>query len=166
MEHRGGLAVLVASSLLLSAPVYAGHARPGLWNSTVVIDLGGQDPKMTADQAARMDTMGIKMPGRAQPLTSKMCLTPADAAADTPPKRPGCTYQNIKWTGNSATGSYVCKGLMNGSGKFSVSYSSDKHYEGTTTFVGDPIQGQSTKAQTKFTGEWVSDNCGNVKPIP
>lgn len=152
--------------LLMVAPAIAGHARPGLWNSTVIIDLGGTDPQMSADQVARMDTMGIKMPGKAKPLTSKMCLTPADAAADTPPKRPGCLYQNIRWNGPSATGEYVCKGLMNGSGKFNVAYSSDKHYEGSTTFVGDPVQGRSTKANTRFSGDWVSDDCGTVKPIP
>jgi hypothetical protein len=121
---------------------------------------------MSADQAARMNDMGIKMPGKAQPLLSKMCLTPADAAADTPPKRTGCTYQKIVWKGMSATGEYVCKGLMNGSGKFSVTYTSDKHYEGTTTFIGQPVDGKTTKAFTRFTGDWASEDCGNVKPIP
>jgi len=157
------VAVLCALSVV---PAWAGHARPGLWNSTVIVDLGGRDPKMTADQASRMNSMGIQMPGKAQPIVSKMCLTPADAAADTPPKRTGCTYQNIKWKGQSATGEYVCKGLMNGSGKFNVTYANDKHYDGTTTFVGDPIQGKSATAFTKFSGEWVAADCGNVKPIP
>jgi hypothetical protein len=158
--------LLAAMALALTTPALAGHARPGLWNSTVIVDLGGQDPQMTADQIAHMNSMGIKMPGKAQPMTSKMCLTPADAAADTPPKRPGCTYQNIKWNGASATGEYVCRGLMNGGGKFSVTYASDKHYEGTTTFIGDPVQGKSTKAFTKFSGDWVSADCGAVKPVP
>jgi hypothetical protein len=27
-------------------PALAGHARPGLWNSTVILDLGGTDPQM------------------------------------------------------------------------------------------------------------------------
>lgn len=161
-----GILTGAALVVLLAAPAIAGHARPGLWNSTVIIDLGGADPQMSADQMARMDSMGINMPGRAKAMTSKMCLTPADAAADTPPKRPGCVYQNIHWTGQSATGEYVCRGLMNGSGKFSVTYSSDKHYEGTTTFVGDPMQGKSTKANTKFSGDWVSNNCGVIKPTP
>jgi hypothetical protein len=151
--------------ILTIAPAIAGHARPGLWSSTVILDLGGADPQMSGDQMARMDSMGIKMPGKAKPLTSKMCLTPADAAADTPPKRAGCVYQNIRWNGQSATGEYVCKGLMNGSGRFSVMYSSDRHYEGSTTFVGDPVQGKSARANTKFSGDWVSDDCGTVKPV-
>jgi hypothetical protein len=164
---KAGIPSMLIAALVLSAsPALAGHARPGLWTSTVTIDLGGQDPQMSADQAARMNSMGIKMPGKAQPIVSKMCLTPADAAADTPPKRTGCTYQNIHWNGMSATGEYVCKGLMNGSGKFSVTYQSDKHYEGTTTFVGAPIQGKSAHAFTRFTGEWLSDDCGTVKPSP
>lgn len=156
----------MAALVFTAAPALAGHARPGLWNSTVVLDLGGHDPQMSADQSARMNSMGVQMPGRAQPMISKMCLTPADAAADTPPKRAGCIYQGIKWAGNSATGGYVCKGLMNGSGKFTVTYASDRHYEGSTTFVGDPVQGKSAKAFTKFSGDWVSPDCGNVKPVP
>ncbi len=167
MAKRFGTCVVVALPVLLAATAaFAGHARPGLWSSSVTIDLGGQDPQMSADQAARMNSMGIKMPGKAQPLVSKMCLTAADAAADTPPKRTGCTYQNIKWKGMSATGEYICRGLMNGSGKFAVTYSNDKHYEGSTTFVGDPVQGKSAKAYTRFTGEWLADDCGTVKPVP
>jgi len=159
--------ILLAGVLLLGAsPALAGHARPGLWTSTVTVDLGGENPQMSAAEEARMNAMGIKIPGKARPMISRMCLTPEDAAADTPPKRTGCTYNNIHWTGQSATGAYVCKGLMNGSGKFEVTYSNDKHYEGTTTFVGDAVQGKSTKAHTKFTGDWVSDDCGTVKPVP
>jgi hypothetical protein len=166
-HYRNSLLVLFSiAALAVGSPALAGHALPGLWNSTVVVDLGGQTPHMSDDQVASMNSMGIKMPGKAQPMISKMCLTPADAAADTPPKRVGCIYQNIKWRGPSATGEYVCKGLMNGSGKFSVTYAGNKHYEGETTFVGDPVQGKSATAFTKFTGDWVSADCGAVKPVP
>jgi hypothetical protein len=119
---------------------------------------------MPADQAAQMGGMSLDTPGKAKPVTAKVCISPADAAADTPPKRPGCTYQNIRWVGAGATGEFVCKGLMNGSGKFSVTYSSNKHYEGTSNFTSAPVQGKVTTAATKFSGDWQSADCGQVKP--
>lgn len=110
-----------------------------------------------------MPAMGAKPP---TPVPTKVCLTPEMAEADTPPKRPGCTYQNIKWQGPRGTGSFVCKGIMSGSGNFAVTYTSDKHYEGTTTFASEPVQGKSMKAKTTFSGTWLSADCGAVKPIP
>ena len=69
-----------AGLILMITPALAGHARPGLWNSTVILDLGGTDPQMSADQMARMDSMGIKMPGMGgQSIDSKTCVTPQDA---------------------------------------------------------------------------------------
>jgi hypothetical protein len=109
--------------------------------------------------------MGLA-PEKPKPVTTKVCVSPADAAADTPPKRPGCTYQDIRWTGARGTGELVCKGLMNGSGKFSVTYTSNKHYEGSTNFVSAPIQGKVTTANTKFSGDWLAADCGAVKPAP
>ena len=160
MKPSIGLAALVAAGIVLSASAAsAGHARPGLWNSLMTVTVENQN----ATGVPAMPAMGGKPPA---PVPTKVCLTPEMAAADTPPKRPGCIYQNIKLQGSRGTGSFVCKGIMSGSGNFTVTYTSDKHYEGTTTFASEPVQGKSMKAKTTFSGTWLSADCGAVKPVP
>jgi hypothetical protein len=150
------------AALGTASPAFAGHALPGLWSSTVTVEVAGS--QTSSGQAAQMSGMGLPAPEKPKPVTTKICISPADAAADTPPKRPGCTYQNIRWSGASGTGELVCQGLMNGSGKFNVTYTSNKHYEGSTNFVSAPIQGKITTANTKFSGDWLAADCGPVKP--
>jgi len=149
-----------AGCVLAASAANAGHARPGLWNSITVIALEGQSNGSV--QAPPM-AMGAKPPA---PVPVKVCISPEMAAADTPPKRPGCTYQNVRWNGRTGSGTFTCKGLMTGSGNFDVTYTNDKHYEGTSLFTSQPVQGKSMKAKTTFSGDWLSADCGAVKPNP
>ena len=76
----------------------------------------------------------------------------------------GCTVQNPKATGNSYSADMVCTGRMNGKGHTEVSYTGPTHMVMHSTFNGT-MGGQPVNTKTDITADFISANCGNVKPF-
>ena len=173
-------------------PAWAGPGKAGLWDVTMQMNFtkgGPQIPSMQLDQMERTETdrsawrtrsraaspqldktkqMGIESPfGKA--VTSKVCITPAMAARDEAPRpmreQDGCEMKNYNRNGSAITADMVCNGDMKGTGKLKVNYYTNTSYSGTMDFSGTGPQSGAVEMHNAFSGKWISDSCGSVKPL-
>jgi hypothetical protein len=125
-------------------------------------------PQLTAEQQAQLKAAGIKLPTPGEPMISQVCVTAEQAALDTPPNlertQSGCAAQNVKIAGNRVSADVVCTGQIKGKGHLETTYSGLTHYEGSYRFEG-ASQGQTQTTNSTFVANFVSGNCGNVKPL-
>ncbi len=161
-----GLTVVIV--IAAGTTLGAGHMQPGLWRISSTMDLGQAMPKFTPEQMAQMKAMGVQLPVAGQPMVSEFCVSPEQAAAETPPNlargESGCTTQNIKNSGNMVSADIVCTGRIQGQGHMETSYSGMTHYEGKYRFQGT-TDGRPQSTNMTFIGNFVSANCGSVKPL-
>jgi uncharacterized protein DUF3617 len=162
MRTNAVLGVILAGLVLAPQVVLAGHMKPGMWKVTTVVDLGAAAPKIPPEMLARMQSMGIKLPGSGQDITTQQCVTPDMAAKDVPPRMgrddSGCTSQNEKVSASSMSANLVCSGSMKGQGTMQITYADPDHYTGLFTFQGTAV-GHPVDLKSTFTGERVSDDC-------
>lgn len=163
--------VAAATALLLSFAADAGHRRPGLWQITIQSNFTKGGPQIPPDQLAKMQQLGMKIPGMGGgPQTMQMCLTPEQAAKDDNPDpgRGDCQVLNKTWSGDHFSGDLVCHGRegdMHGHidavASGDTSYTATSHIEGNNPHLGGDfaMDGQSS-------GQWQSADCGSVKPFP
>ena len=93
----------VAAAIVLPlAAAAAEHRKPGLWQLTMQTNFTKGGPQIPPDQLARMQQLGIKMPGMGGPSTLQSCLSPEEAAKDDHPDsgHGDCQLQNASWSGN------------------------------------------------------------------
>jgi hypothetical protein len=154
--------------LVLPLAAYAGHRKPGLWQITSNVTFTKGGPQIPPDQLAKMQQMGIKMPGMDGPTTVQQCLTPERAAQDDHPDlgRSDCQFQNASWSGNSFSADMVCQGREGGlHGHMQFIGNSDTSYTGTAHMEGsNPHMGGDFAMDNQITGQWQSSDCGSVKP--
>ena len=147
--------------LLAAAPAFARQGKAGLWNVTSTVEMA-----LPPETAAAMKKMGMAMPG-AKPVTSQLCMSQAEVDSDRPPHldraATGCDTKLVKQTATGMTANMVCKGNMTGTGTIQVTYKGDTHYSGFYGFKGTS-GGRPVDMTTRFTGDWVKADCGNVKP--
>ena len=160
MQHRNF--VLAAAAVLLTVvPALANHGKVGLWNVTSSTEVA-----MPPELAAQMRKSGVKMPA-AQPMTVQMCMSREEVESNTPPHldagATGCASKLVSQTGSAMRANVLCSGQLKGSGSIEVSYQGTEHYNGSYSFKGSSY-GRSTTMTTKFKGDWVKADCGNVKP--
>ena len=157
------LAICSAGLVALSSAALADHGKPGLWNITTKMTMANM-PQIPPEQLAKMQAMGIHMPGGNE-MTTQHCMTAAEVKMDRPPltgHAKDCTMQNLSVTGSSVKADMVCSsGDMQGNGHLSVSYDSDTHYAGQMTFVGT-AHGHPANMTNSFEGTWLSADCGSV----
>ncbi len=154
------LSIVAVSSAALA---FAGHGKPGLWQITTKMDMGGM-PHLTPEQAARMKAMGMHISTN-NTFTITHCTTPQEAAMFKPPPmgRPGhepqCKMQNMKTDGSSVSADMVCDTKdVKGGGHFALTYDSPEHYTGKITMSTD-IHGHHTASSTSFEAKWLSADC-------
>ena len=145
-----------------------GHRKPGLWQITVQSSFTKGGPQIPPDQLAKMQQLGIKMPGMGGPTTVQSCLTPEQAAKDSHPDsgRGDCQLQNENWSGDTFSADLVCHGRegdMHGHEKFTgnggTSYTGTAHMEGNNPHLGGDFA-----MDNQVSGQWQSADCGSVKP--
>jgi hypothetical protein len=159
-------AIVFLSPLLLMASTgmaLAGHGKAGLWNVSTTMAMPAM--QMPPEAMEKMKAMGMKM--GSQTMTSQICMTAAQVAADAPVAMPqnqmGCTSNITSNTASAVTAEMVCNGRMKGRGLMRISWSGDSHYEGSYSFKGD-VQGHAMESSSSFKGDWVKADCGTVKP--
>jgi hypothetical protein len=142
--------IVVAVSSAWSAPALASHAKAGVWKETVT--------SLVVIKGAPPDTKRVS--------SGLYCRTADEATRDSPPKvGRDCAQQNVKWTGNSVKGETVCGPPLRGTGKFSMTFTGNSHYVGGYVF-DEAASGEGRfRMTTSFTADWVSADCGTVKPL-
>ena len=166
--------VLFATICLLAASsaLGAGKFRSGLWTTTVTVDLGEAAPKISPQAEAMLKARGLTFPDLSAPRTIQICITPEQAAMDRPPMTPqqleehtGCPEQHLQTTANTASVDVICSNeRMQATSHMEVQYTGMTHYEGSSTFVGT-VGGRPSNVTTTFSGDFVSADCGSVKPL-
>jgi hypothetical protein len=162
---------LIASAVLLSIPLAlaSGHRKPGLWQLTAQSHFTKGGPQIPPDQLARMQQMGIKVPGMSgEPTTIQSCLTPEQAAKDDHPEsgNGNCQLQNTSWSGNSFSADVICHGQSGDMhGHFTAVTNGDTSYTGNSHMEGtNPHLGGDFAMDSQVSAVWQSADCGAVKP--
>ena len=156
-------AALGIAAVSSAALAYAGHGKPGLWQITTKMDIGGM-MQLSPKQAAQMKAMGMHIPNR-NTFTVTHCMTPQEAAMIKPPPmgspghEPLCKMQNMKTVGSSVSADMVCDSKdMKGGGHFAIAYDSPEHYTGKVMMSMDS-RGHHTASNTSFEAKWLSADC-------
>jgi hypothetical protein len=159
-----GLAVVGLGVVALPVAAFAGHGKAGLWEINTQMSMPNMASMMSPDQMARMQAMGVHMP-TTNSATTQYCRTAAQVAQDSPPPtRAGreCTMGNTKILGQTYSADMTCTGRMQGTGHYSVTFDSDEHFSGSTSFTGT-ANGHPANMSNSFEGKWLSADCGTVK---
>lgn len=145
----------------IATPALAKQGKVGLWNVTSTTEMA-----LPPETVAAMKKAGMAVP-KPQPITVQMCMSQAEVDSDHPPHldrgATGCDTKLVKRTATSMTASMVCKGNMRGTGTIQIDYQGAERYSGMYNFKG-ATGGQTTDVTTRFRGQWVKADCGNVKP--
>jgi len=173
--HTLLLCAVLSSQLLQGAT----SIRPGLWEHTVSIksqngqmnDMMGQMNQQIAslppEQRKMMEEMmaaqGVSKAPQGNAI--RMCITKEEAQKDfVPPAEGQCKQQVTRRSGNTMQIKFSCAGNPPSSGEGTYTFINDKSYTGNMT-VRTTVQGHADVIEMKQTGKWVSDSCGNLKPV-
>ena len=144
--------LLTLAALAVSLPALASHGKAGLWKETVTSQIAA--PGAPAGAGDKRSSSG------------EYCRTVDEARTDAPAKvGRDCTQHNVKWIGATVSGDTVCGPPVSGAGSFSETFTSDTHYAGGYAFNGSAPGGGAFRMTTHFTADWVSADCGTVKPL-
>ena len=159
---------VTAAMVLPLAAAATEHRKPGLWQITLQTNFTKGGPQIPPDQLAKMQQLGIKMPGMGGPSIIQSCLSPEEAAKDDHPDsgRGDCQLQNESWSGNSFSADLICHGRegdMHGHEQFTssgnTSYTGTAHIEGNNPHLGGDFA-----MDNQISGQWQGADCGSVKP--
>ena len=159
---RASIGILALGLLIGSGSAMAGGLMPGLWSFTT--SMGGMGggmsmPNLPPEALARMQAAGMHMnPGGG--MTVQRCITPEEAARDTPPinrKDSGCEERNVSHSGGDVSFDLVCTGEMQGSGHAQMSLSPE-HFTGDYHFTGSR-DGQPMEMNSHIEANYVGPDC-------
>lgn len=161
---------LAASVALLCLPLAGAAAiaqRPGLW--TVTVQLEQALPEIDPAMIEQMEMLGLQIPKQVtRPTSYEVCLTAEQVAKDRLPDihdtGSGCTARNLVRVGDRATGDLQCSGRLRGGGKAQVTLTGPQNFSGTASFEGTSQEGFPLFVNSTLNGQWLSDDCGAVKP--
>jgi hypothetical protein len=160
---------LIAAAALILAPgaAWAAHGKPGLWTITSTMQMANA-PQMPPGMAEMMKKRGMNVPVAGQPFTSQMCMTLEEVNADKPPRMASheinCDTKILAQSASSMKSEVVCHGAMDGVGHSEINWSGNEHYMGSYNFKGT-MHGRPNEMSTTYKGDWISADCGAVKPF-
>lgn len=162
--------VVLPALLLCSAAQAAGPMRAGLWEMGTQSELLRLMPKLTPEQTRQLRDFGIQLPEtRDGALLARVCITPEMAAQEEPPMLApndmGCHSRNFQHHGHAYSVELVCESeKMSGQGTLNGTFASDRQFSATVHFTGIAY-GQPIDQTQQTSGNWLSADCGQVKPI-
>jgi Protein of unknown function (DUF3617) len=161
---------LIGLSAVLAAQAPALDVKLGLWENTIVTNLGGAPPvdtsKMTAEQAAKIAAARKGLMGE-RTTTDKSCVKKEDLAKDSfmLPNESGmtCTRAIATNTRTAYVADVTCTGEREMKGQISIETSA-----GGTAFTGSmkmatTAQGRTMNVAMKMSGKYLGADCGTVK---
>lgn len=173
--------VKIMIALLLSIAIISSSAtekntnmRAGLWEVKTSSDLLRLAQHIPKDQlkgiAEIAKEYGLEMPQLDNGAAiSQACITEKMAAQQTLPnfhqKELGCTTSKATRNGNQYHVNFFCNSAaLKGSGNAQGLITSAERFSGTSHFKGI-AQGASINEKADIQGQWISANCGKVKPL-
>lgn len=142
--------------------------KPGLWETTIRMDLGDSMPQIPPHLLEQMRGAGVEMPF-AEPVVHRICLLPEQVAQDTVPEfsdpDSGCATRNITREGDRYSGQIACNGRLRGQGTLQMSLTSSESYVGSTDFSGVAEGSLPVTLHSEFSGRWLGADCGEVPPL-
>lgn len=144
--------------------------KPGLWEVSTENQMEGMKmpamPKLSADQMAKMKSMGMTMPAQGpnggMATTMRHCVTPEQAARDVPPTAKDdarCKQKNVKRSGNTVSWEMECTGEHPATGSGSITWNGPESYSGTSVLnIKEGSHGPMTM-NTRFNGKFISASC-------
>jgi hypothetical protein len=162
--------VLVGLSAVVAAQAPALNVKFGLWENTIVTNIGGAPPidtsKMSPEQAAKMkEAMKSAMGERT--MTDKSCVTKENLSNESfmLPQQSGmtCTRKITTNTQTTFVADVRCTGLQEMNGQISIETSA-----GGTAFTGSmkmatTAQDRAMTVTMKLSGKYLGADCGTVK---
>jgi hypothetical protein len=159
--------ILIGGLIAGASALHAEPTKPGLWENTATVNFTQGGPQIPPEQLEKMRQMGIDLPF-GKPHVIKTCVTPEMAARNDPPRvtreQDGCKMSRIDPAANPITGELVCEGDIKGKGSLKVFHDSPSSFKGSLEFTGVDKRGTPLAMQTSFSGRWLSDDCGDVRP--
>lgn len=182
-----GLALCLGLAGLCAANVAAAQTRllPGLWEHTMHMkddsgklsaamqQLQKQLASMPSAQRQQMETMmaaqGVDFrvgAGQDGATKLKVCMTQAQVdLQEMPTVDANCTQTPLQRSGDTVRFKFVCKGDSVKSGEGEVTLLSPKNYTGTSQ-IHTVTQGKPDRMVITQAGQWLSADCGAIKPMP
>ena len=175
MKYQLQLKILLVTQILHAETTM----RSGLWEQTVTVktqsgqmekamsDMNKQMASIPPEQRKIMEKMmasnGIGKTSKDNTIT--MCITKEDAQKNyVSPAEGRCHQEIIQKNGNSIHIKFSCSGNPPSSGEGEYIFVNNTAYKGKLV-MSTTAQGQTEIIQMNQSGKWLSDNCGNIKPI-
>lgn len=160
------MSLLLAGAMCATAVASAEtHQKPGLWETTIKVDMGDSMPQIPPEMLEQMRGAGFELPF-AQPIVHRMCLLPEQVAQGVVPEfsdtESGCATRNTKRKGDAFVGEIACNGALRGQGTLNMQLNNPEAYTGTTDFTGVAENDLPVQVRTDFSGRWLSAECGDV----
>lgn len=170
MNSRLSRAGLVVAGLVLAVPAALAQTqqKPGLWETTLQVEMGQSMPQLPPGLLEQLGASGIELP-IARPMTHRMCLLPEQVALDTVPEfsepESGCSTREVQRHGDEFVGRIACNGRLQGQGHLHMALTSAESYAGRTDFQGLADGALPVDMRTRFSGQWLGADCGEVAPL-
>jgi hypothetical protein len=161
---------LIGLGVTLVAQTPALDLKLGLWENTIVTNIGGAPPidtsKMSPEQAAKMTAAKKGMAGE-RTMTDKSCLKKEDLAKDSfmLPNESGmtCTRTITTNTKSSFVANVSCTGQREMKGQVSIESMSDGTAFNGSMKMATTTQGRTMDVNMKMSGKYLGADCGTVK---
>jgi hypothetical protein len=165
------VSLMLAVCLIALSAVGQGQAKqkPGLWEETVTMSMGGASAPQLPPGVQLPP--GMQMP-QIPPQTMQVCVTQAMidkyGGPYSRPSKGNCTMTNVVMTPTGMTANMVCTGQMNATGTVQTTFV-DANTTKTTVHMTGTMQTGSTTSPIDMTMQSTSTykgpDCGNVKPL-
>lgn len=98
--------------------------------------------------------------------TTRICVTPEDAARGEIPQKPGarCTQQVVDRNSTSMRVRFACQSSPPASGEGTIDFQSPTAYT-SQALVDTEVAGVAQRLRVDQKGRWVARDCGDVKPL-
>lgn len=180
MKYQTLCSFILSIACVSQAAAAASTMRPGLWEHTSNIktqsgemeksmqQMQQQMASMPSEQRKMMENMmasqGVSVSPKGNSV--KVCVTKQEAElSPIPQSDPQCKHQIIRRTASTVVFTFNCTGQNPSSGEGEYVFQNNKAYKGKMT-VRTKTQGRSEVMQMDQSGKWLSDSCGNIKPLP
>jgi hypothetical protein len=155
------------AAVLLAMSAHAQMLKPGLWDYTSTMQMEGM-PQIPPEQLAKMQAMGIKVPGGGQSSRFKMCMTKEmiDKYGGTAPQQnQSCHVENVQMSTSGMKATLVCSGEnLNGTGTVEATRVDDNHSQGKAHFKGTMKNGRPLEWTSSSSSTFLSPDCGDIQP--
>lgn len=186
-----GIALLCPLAALTAQEIKPFDAKPGLWESTTIMQISGMPPmpampQLTPEQLAsipeaqrqQMQAMMNGRGGSPRTTTAKSCVTKeslarAMAFGETNNNQANCTRKVVSSSSDKIEFHMECqpdRTNMTMAGDMTIERVDAEHVKGAGTFKNSgtsPATGNTTRtmeSKITFNTKWLSSDCGDVKP--